>query len=99
MATVRIHVERVNRQLREYPAFNENLLASGFDLASAENEVCQGLVTLKPEAHGHVQDSVDIQTAAEARRGMDLEGLEAELPEPGAVPVVLTQQEADGTIL
>lgn len=70
VATVRIHVERVNRQLREYTSFQDHVQQAGFDLASAKNQVCRGSVNLKPEAHCHVQDSVSLNAAA-ARRGMD----------------------------
>ena len=77
VATIRIHVERVNRQLREYAAFQALLPADQFDLASAENAVCRGLINLKPEAHCHVQDSCILSTL-DAKRGMDLRDTEVE---------------------
>ena len=60
IATCRIHIERLNKSLREYRAFTGLTHISQADLAGHEAQVARGLVNWKMELHTLVFDSVPL---------------------------------------
>lgn len=59
IAIVRVHIERINRELRTYSGFDSKTSQAGLDLATAEANTARFFVNLKMRSHNYLDSTHD----------------------------------------